>query len=215
MAETLSSSRSALHGVAAAGRYGVTESIAGVRACLIDPVSLALVMPTPGQAASCLQRLAASYGAAMTHIAHAGTRQSAQSPNLHLRWSGPQAYLACMAGSVDIEAELSAVCGSTASVVDQSDGKFMLRLSGPAVRKTLAKGVTLDLHPKGFQAGETALTLLGHLNVQLTRVDAASDLEPTFATFELVAARSSAGDLWAWLEASAGEFGLEFTQGPF
>ena len=212
MAETLSSSRSALHGVAAAGRYGVTESIAGVRACLIDPVSLALVMPTPGQASSCLQRLAATFGA---NIANVVPRQSAQSPNLHLRWSGPQAYLACMAGSVDIEAELSAVCGSTASVVDQSDGKFMLRLSGPAVRKTLAKGVTLDLHPKGFQAGETALTLLGHLNVQLTRVDAASDLEPTFATFELVAARSSAGDLWAWLEASAGEFGLEFTQGPF
>ena len=212
MAETLSSSRSALHGVAAAGRYGVTESIAGVRACLIDPVSLALVMPTPGQAASCLQRLAASFGA---HIANVAPRQSAQSPKLHLRWSGPQAFLACMAGSVDIEAELSEACGSTASVVDQSDGKFMLRLSGPAVRKTLAKGVTLDLHPKGFQAGETALTLLGHLNVQLTRVDAASDLEPTFATFELVAARSSAGDLWAWLEASAGEFGLEFTQGPF
>lgn len=210
MAETLSSSRSALLGVAAAGRYGVTESIAGVRASLVDPVSLAMVMPAPGQTADCLQALAAAYGA---DLAHVGPRQSAQSPALHLRWSGPQAYLACMSGHVDIEAELSQNCGATASVVDQSDGKFMLRLSGPAVRKTLAKGVTLDLHPKGFVAGETALTVLAHLNVQLTRVEThGGQGDPTF---EVVAARSSAADLWSWLEASAGEFGLDFRQDPF
>ena len=33
-----------------------------------------------------------------------------------------------------------------------------MELSGPAVRRLLAKGVGLDLHPRVFAMGETALT---------------------------------------------------------
>ena len=109
---------------------------------------------------------------------------------------------ATVPADVDIEAELGAHCGSTAAIVDQSDGRFVLRLSGPDVRRTLAKGVTIDLHPRAFSVGETALTQLSHLGVQLTLRDAAP-------TFDLVAPRPGAGDIWDWLCASAAQFGLE------
>jgi len=76
-----------------------------------------------------------------------------------------------------------------------------LELSGPAVRRLLAKGVGLDLHPRVFAVGETALTMLAHQHVQLTRTGTDD--------FELVAPRSTAHDLWDWLQVSAAEFGLE------
>jgi sarcosine oxidase subunit gamma len=59
----------------------------------------------------------------------------------------------------------------------------------------------LDLHPRVFAVGETALTMLAHQHVQLTRTGTDD--------FELVAPRSTAHDLWDWLQVSAAEFGLE------
>ncbi|MFM7704444.1 MAG: sarcosine oxidase subunit gamma family protein, partial [Rubrivivax sp.] len=93
-----------------------------------------------------------------------------------------------------------------AGVIDQASGLYALQLTGPAVRRTLAKGLGLDLHPRAFAVGETALTLLAHQHVQLTRTDEDA--------FELVAPRSTAHDLWHWLEASAAEFGLEVAHAP-
>lgn len=95
--------------------------------------------------------------------------------------------------------------GQTAGVIDQGSGLHALRLSGPAVRRTLAKGLSLDLHPRTFVIGETALTMLAHQHVQLTRCGPDD--------FELVGPRSTATDLWDWLLASAGEFGLEVLEG--
>lgn len=191
--------RSALAGVAASGRHGHASGPAGVHVRLRAPLSLALVLPAPGQTIACLQRLEQAFG---TPVAHLGPRGSAFGRGLELLWSGPDKYLAGVPEDTDLEARLQAACGSTAAVIDQSDGRFALRLSGPAVRRTLAKGLTLDLHPRAFAVGETALTMLAHLNVQLTRVDPDS-------TFDLIAPRASAGNVWHWLEASAGEFGLE------
>lgn len=205
MAETLLQPRFAWDGVASWGRSGHSEGQAGVRAHLVSSMSLALVMPAPGQNAACLERLAAAYGAALRSCAD---RRRVHTPALDLLWCGPGRYLACMPASTDIEGELSGVCGSTAAVLDQSDGRFLLRLSGPDVRKTLAKGFTIDLHPRAFTVNETALTMLSHLAVQLTLVT----LVDGAPTFELVAPRAAAGDVWAWLEASAAEFGLDVTQ---
>jgi sarcosine oxidase subunit gamma len=177
---------------------------------LVEPLGMAVVMPAPGQSTACLQRLAAAYGPA---IAQLGARQRVHTAQLDVHWSGPQAFLACMPGDLDIEAELGRICEGTASVVDQSDGRFMLRLHGPDVRKTLAKGVSLDLHPRSFAPNETALTLLSHLTVQLTRVDEMSDGVQKGQTFEIVGPRAAAGDIWAWLKSSAAEFGLEYMDG--
>jgi len=201
--DTLLQPRFAWDTVAQSGRFGHLEGPAGVRAHLVTSMSLALVMPAPGQTRACLERLAAAYGSALTACTN---RRRAHTPGLDLLWSGPDRYLACMPATDDIETELGRVCGPAAAVVDQSDGRFLLRLSGPGVRKTLAKGFTIDLHPRAFAVNDTALTLLSHLSVQLTWVDETP-------TFEMVAPRAAAGDVWAWLEASAAEFGLELTQG--
>ena len=210
MVESVLLSRSALEGWASPGRHGRADGPAGVIACLVEPLCMAVVMPAPGQATACLQRLAARYGAPLAQLR---ARQRVHTAPLDLHWSGPQAFLACMPGELDIESELSRVCGETASVVDQSDGRFMLRLHGPEVRKTLAKGVSLDLHPRSFAPNDTALTLLSHLTVQLTRVDDWSDGAQKGQTFEIVGPRAAADELWAWLKASAAEFGLELMSG--
>lgn len=206
MAETLLQPRFAWDGVASWGRSGHSEGPAGVQAHLVSSMSLALVMPAPGQTTACLERLAAAYGSALSSC---GDRRRVHTTALDLVWCGPDRYLACMPACTDIEGELGRVCGSTAAVLDQSDGRFLVRLSGPDVRKTLAKGFTIDLHPRAFAVNETSLTMLSHLAVQLTLVDVVDGI----ATFELVGPRAAAGDVWAWLEASAAEFGLDVTQG--
>jgi heterotetrameric sarcosine oxidase gamma subunit len=191
--------RGALHGIARPGRHGRPDGQPGVVAHLRDPMSLALVIPAPGRARACLERLASVGGPA---VAALGARRAVQAEALELAWAGPDRYLAGVPADIDIEARLREACGDTAAIVDQSDGRFVLRLAGVRLRATLAKGVSIDLHPRVFVAGETALVQLAHLQVQLTRVDAESG-------FDLVAPRAAAGDVWAWLVASAAEFGLQ------
>ncbi len=199
MADPAPMPRSALHGVARNGRSGRPDGPPGVCVHLVWPCALALVVPRPGSADACLARLAAVYGPGLAGLP---ARRSARGDGLSLCWSGPDRYLAGIAADVDIEARLRDVCGDSAAIIDQSDGRFVLRISGPSVRRTLAKGVTIDLHPRVFQVGETALVTLAHLTVQLTLIDATP-------TFELVGQRAAAHDLWHWLAAAGAQFGVQ------
>jgi sarcosine oxidase subunit gamma len=88
-----------------------------------------------------------------------------------------------------------------ASVVDQSDGIGLLRLSGPALLDVLAKGVAIDLGATAFPAGSVAVTQIAHIGVTLWKVDEAP-------TIHIAAARSMAGSFLHWLEASAAVTGL-------
>ena len=92
-----------------------------------------------------------------------------------------------------------------ASVTDQTDGRTVLRVSGPRVRDMLAKGCMLDLHDKVFRVGDTATTPVALLNVQITRLPDESGA----AQFELAVMRSFAVSLLHVLEAASAEFGLE------
>jgi sarcosine oxidase subunit gamma len=89
-----------------------------------------------------------------------------------------------------------------ASLSDQSDARAVLRLSGPKLRETLAKGCAVDLHARAFRPGDTAITAIAHIGVQLWQVDEGP-------TFDILVARSMAGSFWRWFSASAAEFGLE------
>jgi sarcosine oxidase subunit gamma len=97
---------------------------------------------------------------------------------------------------------LSAALAGRASVVDQSDAKAILRLSGKRVRDALAKGCPLDLHPRAFTLGDAATTQVALIPCQLWQLDEAP-------TFELSVPRSYAGSFWHWLASSAAEFGYE------
>jgi sarcosine oxidase subunit gamma len=120
-------------------------------------------------------------------------------------WSGPDQWLVCKhpAPLQGMEALLMASFAGLASIVDQSHGRTVLRLTGPRIRDALAKGVPIDLHPRAFKAGDSAATLVSQIAVHFWQVD-------DRPTYEFAVARSLAASFWHWLEASAAQYGLEF-----
>jgi len=88
-----------------------------------------------------------------------------------------------------------------ASVVEQSDGLGVLRLSGPALSETLAKGVQIDLAPVAFPTGSVAVTSIAHIGATLWKVD-------DRPTIDVAVARSLSNSFLHWLEASASSCGL-------
>jgi methylglutamate dehydrogenase subunit D len=96
-------------------------------------------------------------------------------------------------------------CG-LAAVIEQSDGLGVLRLSGPALFKTLEKGVQVDLAPDAFPTGSVAVTSVAHIGVTLWKVDD----QPTV---DVAVARSLCNGFLHWLEASAALYGLTALRG--
>ena len=88
-----------------------------------------------------------------------------------------------------------------AAVTDVSAGSGVIRLTGPWVRDVLAAGCTLDLHPRAFQVGRCAQTILARAMVTIVQVDDAP-------TFDLFVRRSFADYLARWLEDAGRELGL-------
>ena len=56
-----------------------------------------------------------------------------------------------------------------AAVIEQSDAWASVTLSGAASTDVLARLVPIDLREKNFPIGATARTLLGHMNISITR----------------------------------------------
>lgn len=183
-------------GLPAPGRFGAPGPTPGVAAQFFGRCVMLLVAARRGEAAAG-ERLAAACGLAMPEPG-----KVAQEGGRALLWSGPARWLLLAGPDAMPEDRLRDLLGGTASVVDQSDARIGLWLSGPCARQTLEKCVSIDLHPRAFRTGDTALTLFGHVAVQLWLADDA----PRYA---LLFARSSAASAWRFLEASAAEFGLE------
>jgi sarcosine oxidase subunit gamma len=117
-------------------------------------------------------------------------------------WSGPASWLAiCERDDPDFATGLANRLNSVAAVTDQSDGRTILRISGPASRDALAKLLPIDLHQTVFSLDETALTLAGHINVQIWRTGEDS--------FELACFRSFAACLFDSLREACQEFQIE------
>jgi len=123
-------------------------------------------------------------------------------------WAGPGHWLA-MADEVEshaFEHELRRALPGLASVSNQSDGRTVIRIGGMKARDALAKGVTIDLHPRAFGPGHAAVTSVAHVGVHFWQLDP----EPTY---ELVMFRSFGAAFWQWLVASSAEFGVEVQGG--
>jgi sarcosine oxidase subunit gamma len=101
---------------------------------------------------------------------------------------------------------LLAPLADLAALVDQSHGRTLLALTGSRVRDALAKGVSVDLHPRAFRPGDVASTLVDHIPVLLWQLD-------DRPSYEFAIARSLAQSFWQWLTAAAGEYGLQFADG--
>jgi sarcosine oxidase, subunit gamma len=116
-------------------------------------------------------------------------------------WLGPDEWLVVDAGGEALVALRATLDGRHAAVVDVSDSRAVIALSGPRARGVLAKGCPLDLHPRVFTAGRCAQTLLSKAHVILHQIDDAP-------SYEIYVHRSFADYLWTWLEDAAAEYGI-------
>jgi|SRR5580658_10325879 heterotetrameric sarcosine oxidase gamma subunit len=173
---------SPLAGVAQPGRYGSHREMPGVRLSVVHPASIVTVVARAG----CAEPLAAAL---------------AQIKNSSIHWAGFDQYYVVATDRSDgaFYRELSERLNSIATISDQSHGRIIIRVAGPRVRETLAKGTPVDLHPDEFPIGKSAVTQMSHVGVHLTRT--AED------TFELSVFRGFAESFWEWLTQQAGEFG--------
>jgi sarcosine oxidase subunit gamma len=118
-------------------------------------------------------------------------------------WLGPDEWLLSSTTEApeDLEARVrAAVRPLGGSATDVSAQRIGLRLTGGRVRDVLAKGCSIDLHPRVFGRGSSAQTALGQAGVVLLALSDAGD-------DYLVLVRSSfAGYLADWLLDAALEF---------
>lgn len=104
-----------------------------------------------------------------------------------------------------MRAALDAEGAGHAAVTEWGEGMTIIGLGGPHAPKVLAKGCTLDLHPRAFAAGQCAGTLLAKAHVILHQMDDAP-------TYSLYVHRSFAAYLWRWLEDAALEYGVSASE---
>ena len=84
---------------------------------------------------------------------------------------------------------------------DQSHGRVILHIEGPRARDVLGKGTGLDLHPRAFGQGRSAVTQMAHVGVHIAQVGPDA--------FELSLFRGFAESFWEWLTEMSGEYGYE------
>lgn len=174
--------------------YGVAAAGVVVADCSGTP--MASVIARRGAVAALAAAVANAYGITLPDR----PRHTGPGP-LAFVGTGPGHYL-----TVGEIATLGQTIAPHAAVFDQTDGYALLRLHGPGLRATLAKGVGIDLHPDAFPVGAAASTAIGHIGANLWRLEDHADGS---AVFEIAVFRSMAASFWHFLSLSAGEFGLK------
>lgn len=125
------------------------------------------------------------------HLLAAGLKESSVRPAGYRQW-----FIAGNDRLSDIHLRaLTGALAGRAFICDQSHGRIRIRVSGLNATRVLNKGTAVDLHPSAFPVGSTAMTLFGHISIQLTRTGTDD--------FELTVLRSFAESLHEELEALA------------
>lgn len=179
------------------GRFGA----GGTTPVLLSERRVTIVQVT-GRKGQALALRAAVSRALGFDLPHAG--ESAGNGATTAIWIAPETWLVLRDASSgdELTHELMAACGDAAAIVDQSSGKSVVRLAGARARDVLAKGCRIDLHPRVFAPGKSAVTPIAHIHAVLMQVDAAP-------TFDLIVPSTLARDFGEWLRLSAAEFGYE------
>jgi len=148
-------------------------------------------------ASAAAPRIAAALGAPLP--AQPGTVATAGARSM--LWLGPDEWLVL---GPDGEASANerllrdALAAEHGSVVDVSANRTTLELSGRCARDVLEKGCSVDLHPRSFQPGRCAQTLLARSQVILWQ---SGD-----ETYRLLVRGSFAEYVAEWLLDAMGEF---------
>lgn len=173
-----------LRQLAKQGRFGAGRGEPGVTLAILHPVSLVSVIARKGKAKTVADALELLRG-------------------VRVMGAGADQYFVLAEAMSDgqLAADLKAKLRTAATVIDQSHGRVVIRISGPKARYVLAKGTPVDLHPDHFALGHAAMTTMAHVGVHLTRT---GKDEFTFSVF-----RGFSESFWEWLTASAAECGYQ------
>lgn len=190
--------RTGLEGVARPGHHGRIGRVPGVAISSLRNFELAIVMVRAGKQADLLVRSLEKFGLSLPTI----PRREFRGP-LSFAWAGPGKWLAMLesACGTGFEYGLREGFAGFASVTNQSDGRSIIRVRGPKARDALAKGVPLDLDPRSFRVGDTALTVVANINVHFWQIDESP-------TYEFAVFRSFAVAFHEWLLEASIEFGV-------
>jgi heterotetrameric sarcosine oxidase gamma subunit len=138
-------------------------------------------------------------------LAHAGHESDVElaldmAEGVFKRVCGPAEWLAVSPDMTPetLQRRLKSISG--ASVLDDSDGRVLMRLEGPHARKILAKCVAVDLDPAVFMPDMSAPMLIARVPGNLARTD--DDV------FEIIVSRSYAGTVFEEIKDMGREFAL-------
>jgi heterotetrameric sarcosine oxidase gamma subunit len=185
------------HNAASPGRHGRTDGEAGVTILARRPLAMASLGARHRQTPALLAAAATAWGVALPLAP-----RRVESAGRAFLWMGPDRWLVTSEHDHDLAADLRIAVGDVAAITDQGDGRAVLRISGPGARAALGRLLPIDLHPRAFGPGDTALTQAGHIGVQLWQLDAAP-------TYELAMFRSLAPGLLGWLVEASAAFGTD------
>lgn len=185
-------------------RHGRADGAAGVRATPLHHRALATLVAGRGQTAALAERIETRFGLCLPT-----TPRRVSSGSVAIVGVGPGRWLAMdeTGDGLAFETALVEAAAGHASATDQSDGLVLLRLSGPDLRRTLAKGIGIDLHPAVFRLGDAATTPFALIGTTLWRIDGGGHAHDL--TVEIAVARSYAADFLHALTEAAAEFGFD------
>jgi sarcosine oxidase subunit gamma len=190
---------SALQRVAVAGRFGKADGAPGVVIAERIDLGLAIVAARKGKTEALAAAVRQTYGVDLP-----ADCSVANGPAVAFMGMAPGQWFAMSDTPANgaLAHDLMARLAGLASITDQSDGRGVVRFSGPRARDVLAKGLPIDLHPKVFRPGLAATSAIGHMGVQVWQVDEAP-------TYDIAVFRGFAESFFTWLTSSAAEFGYE------
>ena len=127
---------------------------------------------------------------------------TAKSDALIVFWMGPDRWWliggdAALPSVYELRQKLAAF---NAAVLEVGDAFAAVEVAGPKSRDVLAKGCTIDLHPRAFKTGSVVQTNLAKAQIALYQIDE--------TTYRIFARRSFAEYLWIWLEDAGMEYGV-------
>lgn len=201
MAELTWNETAPLQAVADARRHGVAEGDAGVSAGELRGFQLVLLLARRGQSSAMRKTAKTQFGADPGESAKAVAGKN----GCTMIWSGPdQFYALSPARKAKPVATLQSRFTRSASISDQSNGRSLVRLSGPRVHDCLAKMLSIDLHPDVFKVGDAAATQMAHMAVNIWR-DADDG-------FNILVFTSFAESLWRTILDHGAEYGVEIAE---
>ena len=181
------------------GRYGaLLHEGPGVRLLVRFPLSIVTIIARRDKGPALSARIEDKYG-----IPTPNPRRMVKANGLTLQWCADQQYYAVAEGrgEGELHAELEAELEGLASLSDQSHGRVVMGVAGPAARAVLAKGSGVDFHRREFPVNSAVPTQMAHIGVHVSATGEDA--------FELSLFRGFAEHFWEWLTEQAQEFGYE------